>query len=286
MTRPDHTTATDWRALSRASVLIGLLLVSIGALGCASTGSSASETVAADDAVSVGSLSDMERARLLLTTSLPLVDGCTVRTDAPPPFQTLADSAAIARAIGQVWAARSAPSGTVVLSVGADSTASVSSVAILESDLPEELTELVSPLLEGRLKTVTRETASGHRARGWSHRLRIELNADQPSFQVGHSLYCTPLLLNPEEVRRHLHRQTAARQDIVPSRGSRYTTLVWFLVDEDGLPSNIRVRRSSGIADLDRVATEAARHARYRPASRDGIFVTVVLSLPIVHLGL
>jgi len=55
---------------------------------------------------------------------------------------------------------------------------------------------------------------------------------------------------------------------------------IWLHVDERGIVSDVRMAKSSGYAQLDRIALQVARCKRFRPALSDGVPVAVWIQLP------
>lgn len=59
------------------------------------------------------------------------------------------------------------------------------------------------------------------------------------------------------------------------------TTVAEFVVGTDGAPLEIRVVQSAGISDLDKLALDAARQWRFKPATRDGVPVQSTVRLHV-----
>lgn len=57
--------------------------------------------------------------------------------------------------------------------------------------------------------------------------------------------------------------------------------LVRLLIDEAGLPRDVRVSRSSGFARLDDAAVSAVRKARFKPPTENGRPVTGITNIPV-----
>jgi TonB family protein len=82
-----------------------------------------------------------------------------------------------------------------------------------------------------------------------------------------------PRLRNPGDVQRRLtwlYREETARQAVVQ-----------LLVQPDGSVSHGCVRQTSGNAEFDRAALEAAREARFEPAQLEGKPVDAWVMLPV-----
>jgi TonB family protein len=82
-----------------------------------------------------------------------------------------------------------------------------------------------------------------------------------------------PRLRNPGDVQRRLtwlYREETARQAVVQ-----------LLVQPDGSVSHGCVRQTSGNAEFDRAALEAAREARFEPAHLEGRQVDAWVALPL-----
>lgn len=224
-------------------------------------------------------LSSQDRDRLVFTDAIPAPDeSCTVRVTPPPPFDVIADSAAIHAALAAQWEAVGAEPGVAVLSVRADSAGAVRRADILETDLPAELARLIPAALDGRLEPRVERTDSGPRRVGWHHRIRV-MAGPAPGFAVGHVVACRPSLLNPDAVSNQISEDMRAR-GLPFTRGGR-TAVVWIEVGVDGRPQQFRLTRSSGEAAFDDIALGVARRAVFRPATIDGSPVLVWVSLPI-----
>ena len=59
------------------------------------------------------------------------------------------------------------------------------------------------------------------------------------------------------------------------------TTVAEFVVGTDGAPVEIRVVQSAGMDDLDKLAMDAARQWRFKPATRDGVPVQSTVRLHV-----
>jgi protein TonB len=69
--------------------------------------------------------------------------------------------------------------------------------------------------------------------------------------------------------------------DALRSEALDATTIAEFTVGADGMPTTVRLAKSSGNSDLDAIALEAARRWRFRPATRDGQPVESLVRLHI-----
>jgi TonB family protein len=64
-------------------------------------------------------------------------------------------------------------------------------------------------------------------------------------------------------------------------RGFRGRALLQFVVGTDGVPAEVRVERSSGNAELDRLFARLARTLAMYPALLNRVPVKVAVSLPV-----
>jgi protein TonB len=69
------------------------------------------------------------------------------------------------------------------------------------------------------------------------------------------------------------------------SRRAREQGTVWLhvVVDTQGLPSQIRVSKSSGYTRLDDHAVEAMRKARFKPHSQNDVAIEIQVTTPIEY---
>ena len=58
------------------------------------------------------------------------------------------------------------------------------------------------------------------------------------------------------------------------------TVVLWLIVDEKGLPQNIKVQRSVGMG-LDEEAVKAVQRWRFRPSTKDGHPVRVMINVEV-----
>jgi periplasmic protein TonB len=70
-----------------------------------------------------------------------------------------------------------------------------------------------------------------------------------------------------------------------PSRlrgaGVEGTVLVWVSVDEKGRTFDLTLKKSSGYDEFDRAALEGIRKWKFKPATKDGVPVTVRIDVVI-----
>jgi TonB family protein len=259
------------RGVRGGLVAAAMILALLPACGSAPAGAPVASHPAA--------LSSQDRDRLLFTDAVALPDeGCSVRVTPPPPFDVIADSAAIHAALAAEWEAVGGEPGVAVLSVQADSTGGTRSADILETDLPADLARLIPAALDGRLEPRVEMTDSGPRPRGWSHRIRVVAGA-APRFAVGHVVTCRPSLLNQDALSRQITEDMRARG--LPFTRVGRTAVAWIEVGVDGRPQQLRLNRSSGESTFDDIALGVARRAVFRPARVDATPVAAWVAIPI-----
>jgi TonB family protein len=88
-----------------------------------------------------------------------------------------------------------------------------------------------------------------------------------------------PELTNRAEVGRALVR---SYPPLLRDAGIGGSTLIWFLIEEDGTVRDTELAASSGYPALDEAAVQVARSMRFTPARKDGRSITAWVQIPIV----
>jgi protein TonB len=112
-----------------------------------------------------------------------------------------------------------------------------------------------------------------------------------PPAVAGSPLVAPPIALPPPQP-PPVHQAGALRYRVAPAvevplasrrLGESGTVLLHVLVDAQGLPARVEVRRSSGHARLDAQALAAMRAARFEPCTHDGRPVACEADAPIAY---
>lgn len=213
---------------------------------------------------------------LLLPDEPPEGRSCRLHFTTPPAPEAMLDVAAYRGALDR--ALQEPPRGSVLLSVGIDSTRKVVWFRVIHTTLPDSTTALLGDTLKNYLRTTTR---AGH-ASGWQHRLKIT-PAEQDDFvRVGQSYQCIARLRNRYDITQRLNDAVRAHPNIAKLPDRQRTTSIWIHVGREGNVLGTRVHRSSGRADVDRIAVDAASTATFDPAIIDNQPYPMWISLPII----
>lgn len=213
---------------------------------------------------------------LLLPGEPPKGLDCPMHFTPPPAPEAVLDVAAYRAALDR--ALGKPPAGAALLSVGIDSTRRVVWFRVLHSTLPDSTTALVGDTLKGYLKAATRD---GH-ATGWQHRLQITPAAQDGFVRVGESYRCLPRIRNRSAITQRLNDGVRDHPNIAKLPDRQRTTSVWVHVGRDGSVLGTRIARSSGRADVDRIAVDAASIAIFEPAVFDGQPYAMWINLPVI----
>jgi TonB-like protein len=103
----------------------------------------------------------------------------------------------------------------------------------------------------------------------WAVRVHV-VGGTTPSLTLERSIYCppTPESGSPFPTRIAVQMQAGDRR---PPPGTRYVRLsIEALIDEAGVPSNVRITQSSGMGDLDDAVLKQWEARRFHPALIDG----------------
>jgi protein TonB len=73
----------------------------------------------------------------------------------------------------------------------------------------------------------------------------------------------------------YLENPRPSYPEIARRRGWEGTVVIHLMLDEDGMPHDLRVQRSSGFDALDRAALASVRDWRFRPALRNGVAIAM-----------
>jgi TonB family protein len=245
------TDAAPRAARALGTTLATLLATTLGAAGCASSGSGGAG----------------ERAELLSDWRPPSGQSCTVvPTPATlPPPDALVDASALTAALHAAFDG-AAPAGRVLLSLRQDSTGAWGRVAPIEGSLPpdelDRVAETVAPLLTDELVG--------------NVRLLVEPDPDgETRLTVGRQEACGPVVSNPAYVAEELirlWRQHRREADV----------LVTIRVDERGRPSEVTLPQSSGSLALDADIRLLAARTTFHPALNDRIPLATYAQLPLM----
>ena len=93
---------------------------------------------------------------------------------------------------------------------------------------------------------------------------------DRPVFRVGGGVTAPRTIFSPNP--RYPEESRKAHQ--------RGTVVLWLIVENDGLPSNLRLARSLG-PDFDQSAIDAVKRWKFVPATKDGKPVAVQINVEI-----
>ena len=223
---------------SRPTFLIVLLA------GCASTTGS-----------SLFTMDPAERERLTLSSQPPAHESCQLATTSPPSPATLLDTAALAAHARSLLQ----PMDYFVGTVEWDSTGALTTLATVETSLGDAEAHALMEYTKASLRIPP----------GTSARSRLRIDGDG-RMRTAASVFCRPHLTNEETVTRMLiHMATAA--DMIDYVPTARTAVVQLRVLSTGVTEEWRVFGSTGYPELDAIALEAAKHARYLPASIDGV---------------
>lgn len=170
------------------------------------------------------------------------------------------DSTALHATVAQLPAG-----GSAVVSVWTDTIGKPSLLRVIDTTLPETSAKALQEAFGSALRAG---------APTLEHmRVRVDVGAS-PRFTRGSNEECPPVMRNPEEVQARL-RQLAQG---APREG---TTEVRVRVETDGSLSEVQVAKSSGSIELDRIAVEAARVARFRPGLLDRTPIATSVQFPV-----
>jgi hypothetical protein len=113
-------------------------------------------------------------------------------------------------------------------------------------------------------------------------RLRLDPGkADEP-LRLGPSVTCVPRLQNEQAVERAVADLGPRKYHPTSERGP-LTATIWLKIDEKGVPTENRVRVSSGDSIFDVEAGKSMqKYARFEPALYDGAPFTVWVALPVI----
>ena len=201
--------------------------------------------------------------------SAPRSDGTLQRPDCPPSSPVAvssltSDSAALARIVAQPLAAVAAGDSLTLTTYWDDKAGLrvwLDSVVIADSVQRETMQGRVAVLLRN-------DPATGR------HRVVAHLENGAVRMRARTFVTCRPVLINQPEIVGELQRaQRSLQRSGVVS--------VWLLVDETGVPSEVRVDESSGDTAVDALAVGVARVMRFTPAMNDGRAVRVWVQMPI-----
>ncbi|MEJ2185135.1 MAG: TonB family protein [Gemmatimonadota bacterium] len=140
--------------------------------------------------------------------------------------------------------------------------------------------EDLTPAQRGTALLLPDEPPEGRSCR--LHRLRITPIEQDEFVRVGESYQCIPRLRNRYDITRRLNDAVRAHPNIAKLPDRQRTTSIWIHVGRDGNVLGTRVHRSSGRADVDRIAVEAASTATFDPAIIDNQPYRMWISLPII----
>lgn len=199
------------------------------------------------------------RAEQLLSDRPAPRQGCSVATTPGqlPTLSQLADSAALAAAVGEFATRYRLSEGTLfgLYSVAFNAEGGVERVQGLDYLMPQGRAEEFESMLRQHL----RPQAPG---RSFSVRVRVE-PAGNPVFRVGRSEICEP------------HSNTRFTLTAPSLEGGRRPTpiRVRAVVNADGSVGDVQILRGSGSEELDRWVQDSLRRRRFQPGLVDGVAV-------------
>jgi TonB family protein len=248
----------------------------------------------------------MVRAAAILATGLLLLGACAARSASSPflhpgsapegrqcfldpaPAQLPSVTQLIDSARVRDFLAREAElRGSIVVTIGYDSlTAPGATLPVIDAT---NVSGGTVPALADSLKIAVRETlplpatasAGQTRWQGWSVLLRIDLGPPL-TMRVGKTELCPPDLLNSDALGAKIgplwHQLLRTRTDLP----EQMTIDVTMVTDTAGTVQTATVGRSSGIADVDRLAQSVALHAQFLPALRNRKRIPVRVLIPFM----
>lgn len=177
-----------------------------------------------------------------------------------PALEAMFDSTALHATVAQLPAG-----GSAVVSVWTDTIGKPALLRVIDTTLPETSANALQEAFGSTLRAG---------APVLEHmRVRVDVGTS-PRFTRGSNEECLPAMRNAEEVQARL-RQLAQE---APRAG---TTEVRVRVETDGSLSQVQVAKSSGSIELDRIAVEAARVARFHPGRLDRTPIASWVQFPV-----
>lgn len=226
----------------------------------------------------VDRLTPSQRARALLTSADPPRANCTINVASPPAPADLVDMQAFRAALRKALPALP-DTGHVLLSVQTDSMGTIVDGHILDASLPDSTAAAIVRALRGHTRNYSDDKDHQHPA-GWDYRLRIAPGTAD-LITVGQPVECRPQILDKSAIRQRLEQDMNDYDRMSAPPAKLITVAIWLFVGADGRPIKEQVQRSSGDAEVDHLAVDAASVARFAPALSDGEPVGVWVSLPL-----
>ena len=156
--------------------------------------------------------------------------------------------------------------GDAVLSVGADSTGTLTAVHVLRTSLADSLATLLGETLRGHLQALTH---GGH-ATGWHYRLQVTPAGKDDFVRVDPSVYCRAVMQDQTAVARRIRYSVERRPDVQMLRMYERRPTLLLRIGRNGRVREVRIRKSSGYRGVDRIAMDAVSGASFKPALMDG----------------
>jgi TonB family protein len=103
----------------------------------------------------------------------------------------------------------------------------------------------------------------------WAVRVHISGGAS-PSLTIERSIFCPPQPLADMSAGPRRVDVRVRAGDVIPMTDRPIRVRIEALIDEDGMPTNVRVTQSTGIADLDDETLRLWEQRRFHPALLDG----------------
>jgi TonB family protein len=138
-------------------------------------------------------------------------------------------------------------------------------VAVIESDLPRSIQRVSRALVYKRVRGPAEDRSRA--------RLRIDLGSE-PYFRTGATEMCRPALRNRAEVQALLHR-SLKRAEVSLS------AIIWVYIDQKGSVERVKVQRSSGNPDFDKLASSLGYRMEFHAALNDRVAIPVWIAIPV-----
>lgn len=116
-------------------------------------------------------------------------------------------------------------------------------------------------------------------------------SADRPPASVprGYETYRVPEACAPSSPRivpsplnyNFVGRMAVQRYPDMFARGQIVTPFLWFFIREDGSVAEVRLWRSSGSAEMDRIGLEVGRELRWKPLTCGGVAIATWYGHPM-----
>ncbi len=90
--------------------------------------------------------------------------------------------------------------------------------------------------------------------------------------------------LNTSAQPNYKNNPTPPYPESAKARGQQGTVILSLTINEEGLPTAVSIKKSSGVLALDQAAAKAAKKWTFSPAKRFGIAVSSVIEIPVTFV--